>query len=223
MTQHLLVAHGSPDPRHPRAVSTLADVLSRRGVPTEAAYLEHDAPSVEGWLEGRSGRVVTLGLFLAPGYHVQVDLPRVLAAAPDAVDIDDRGALGVGPWLMPVLDDLVAQVAAPDATVVLVGAGSGRRPARASLESFATRWARHRGGAVTLVHSPDAVATVAGASGAGGSAVAVPLLVAPGVLADRVRAAADAAGLPCTPTLSAVDGFVDAVARRFTGDDLTRP
>jgi sirohydrochlorin ferrochelatase len=223
MTQHLLVAHGSPDPRHHRAVSTLADTLSRRGVPTGAAYLEHDAPSVDGWLEGRSGRVVTLGLFLAPGYHVQVDLPRVLAAAPPDLRVADRGALGVGSWLMPVLDDLVAQVAAPDATVVLVGAGSGRRRARASLERFAVGWARHRGAAVTLAHSPDAVATVAGAHAAGGNAVVVPLLVAPGVLADRVTAAADAAGLPCTPTFSAADGFVDAVARRLTGDDLTRP
>lgn len=213
MTQHLLVAHGSPDPRHRQAVSTLADALSRLGLPTEAAYLEQDAPSVEGWLDGRSGRVVTLGLFLAPGHHVRVDLPRVLAAAPDAVDIDDRGALAVGPWLVPVLEDLVAQVAAPDAAVVLVSAGSARTEAQIALEQFAATWAKQRSASVALVHSPQELATSTPPG-----AVVVPLMIAPGVLADRVRVAADAAGARCTPTLSQSPCFTDVVAARLTGE-----
>ena len=48
-------------------------------------------------------------------------------------------------------------------------------------------------------------------------AVVVPLLVAPGVLADRIAGAADDLGVRVTPVLGVAPGFVRVLAERFTG------
>lgn len=212
MRRHLLVAHGSPDPRHARTVSDLSERLTRRGVATEVAYLEHDQPSLHQWLvrTPRASTVAVLGLFLSPGLHARADLPRLLAQAPPHVRLDPRGSLGVGPWLGGVLDDLIAAAgAAPSSRVVLVTAGSARTGARTLLEDFAGRWAAQRPGPVTLVHSSGEVGR------APRDSIVVPLMVAPGVLADRVGAAAAAAGLLVTGTLSTSKVFSDALVARL--------
>lgn len=207
------MAHGSPDPRHARTMSDLSERLTRRGVPTQVAYLEHDQPSVDQWFAtaSRESTVAVLGLFLSPGMHAQVDLPRVLAQAPDGVRVEPRGALGVGHWLGGVLDDLVSTVDATSSTsVVLVTAGSVRTGARAPFEAFVRWWAGQRTGPVALVHSPEAVSRAPRGGG-----VVVPLMIAPGVLADRVRDAATAAGLASSGTLSASDVLIEVLATRL--------
>jgi sirohydrochlorin ferrochelatase len=214
------VAHGSPDPRHARTMRGLSEHLTRRGVLTDVAYLEHDQPSLHQWLvrAPRASTVSVLGLFLSPGLHARDDLPRLLAQASTHVRLDPRGFLGVGPWLGGVLDDLVAATgAAPSSRVVLVTAGSARTAALAPFEDFAGRWAAQRPGPVTLVHSPGEVGR------APRDSVVVPLMVAPGVLADRVGAAAVAAGLPVTGTLSTSEVFTDALVARLRpeGTSLT--
>jgi sirohydrochlorin ferrochelatase len=218
----LLVAHGSPDPRHARTMSDLSERLTRRGVPTEVAYLEHDQPSVGRWFATapRVSLVTVLGLFLSPGMHTRVDLPRVLAQAPEGVRLEPRGALGVGRWLGGVLDDLVATVDATSSTsVVLVTAGSVRTGAQAPFEAFVRWWARQRTGPVELAHSPEAIGRAPREGG-----VVVPLMIAPGVLADRVEDAATAVGLASTGPLSASDNFTEVLATRLGGEPahLTR-
>lgn len=212
MRRHLLVAHGSPDPRHARAMCSLSAQLTDRGAPTEVAYLEHDQPSLHQWLARSSpaSTVPVLGLFLSPGLHARVDLPRLLAQAPTHVRLDPRGFLGVGPWLGGVLDDLVAAAGGtPASRVLLVTAGSSRTGARTPFEDFAGCWAGHRPGPVTVVHSPGSVGR------APRDSVVVPLMVAPGVLADRVEDAAAAAGLASSGTLSTSEVFTDALWARL--------
>lgn len=220
MRRHLLVAHGSPDPQHARTMSDLSEGLTRRGVPTEVTYLEHDHPPPDRWFATLSpaSTVAVLGLFLSPGMHARIDLPRALALAPDGVRLERRGALGVGPWLGDVLDDLVATVGgASDARVVLVTAGSVRTGARAPFEAFVRWWADQRTGPVELVHSPEAVGRNPREGG-----VVVPLMIAPGVLADRVKDAAAAASLASTGTLSASDAFTEVLETRLgPGSPLT--
>jgi hypothetical protein len=74
MTHHLLIAHGSPDPRHKAMMRTLAGMVDDRGLPCSAAYLEHDSPGVPQALGALTGPVVTLGMLLAPGFHATVDV-----------------------------------------------------------------------------------------------------------------------------------------------------
>ena len=147
MSRQLLVAHGSPDPRHAAFVRSLATGVSAHGVRTEAAFLEHDLPDVASWLAGAEGPVTALSLLLAPGYHAQEDVPRLLATAPDGVDVSDLGVLGSGPWLYDVVDELVASAGGDRATpVVLVAAGSSRQAAAEHLQAFVAGWAAHPAG-----------------------------------------------------------------------------
>lgn len=214
MSRHLLVAHGSPDPRHAAFVRSLATGVSAHGVRTEAAFLEHDLPDVATWLAGAEGQVTALSLLLAPGYHAQEDVPRLLATAPDAVRVSDLGVLGAGPWLHEVLDELVASAGGDPATpVVLVAAGSSRPAAGEHLQAFAAGWAATRPG-------PASVSDPAGLAeqvDRWPDAVVVPLLVAPGVLADRIARAADDLGVRVTPVLGVAGGFVGVLAARLAG------
>ncbi|MFN8194645.1 MAG: CbiX/SirB N-terminal domain-containing protein [Nocardioidaceae bacterium] len=212
--RHLLVAHGSPDPRHAAFVRSLAAGVSRLGVPTEAAFLEHDLPDVRSWLSRVREPVTTLGLLLAPGYHAQVDVPRLIRTAPAGVPVTDLGVLGSGPWLFGVVDELVSSVGGdPTTPVALVSAGSSRAEAATHLRAFADGWAATRPGPVRLT-APDGLAGVAGTWA---DPVVLPFLVAPGVIGDRIVGAADRLGLRATPVLGVADRFPEVLASRLTG------
>lgn len=214
MTRQLLVAHGSPDPRHAAFVRSLATGVSAHGVRTEAAFLEHDLPDVAAWLAGAEGPVAALSLLLAPGYHAQEDVPRLLASAPDGVDVADLGVLGSGPWLYDVVDELVASAGGDAHTaVVLVAAGSSRQAAAEHLQAFVAGWARTRPGPARLAYPAQLAELV----GPWPDAVVVPLVVAPGVIADRIAGAAGDLGVRVTPVLGVAQGFVRVLAERFIG------
>lgn len=229
MTEHLLIAHGSPDPRHRAMMHTLATLVQQRGTECAVAFLEHDEPSVATALAVRSGPVATLGMLLAPGYHAAVDVPALLAAAPSRVTVDDRGPLGTGPWLIPTVDWLVADAGGDaDAPVILASAGSTRAEARLALAGFATELQRTRRGEVvvaaasgpglSLEDAATRLSSDAVPSGVRDSrAVVLPFMIAPGILADRVGEVAARTGLFSTGTLSESPPFVDALVERLRG------
>ncbi len=229
MTHHLLIAHGSPDPRHKAMMCTLAGHVDDRGLPCSVAFLEHDTPAVQIALEALRGPVVTLGMLLGPGYHATVDVPRLLIGAPAAVTIDDRGPLGTGTWLIPTVDRLIADAGGdPDAPVILATAGSTRARARLALAGFASEIQRTRAGdvLVAVASGPglsleDAAARLSvDAVPAGGRtprAFVVPFMIAPGVLADRVVEVAERRGLCSTGTLAESPPFIDTLVERLTG------
>jgi sirohydrochlorin ferrochelatase len=220
MNHGLLIAHGSPDLRHRETMSALAKAVDARGLPCDVAFLEHDEPSVRTWLSQRAAgtTVTTLGMLLAPGYHATVDVPGLLSSAPADVEIKDLGPLGTGPWLHETLRWLLADVEAPPETpVVLATAGSTRAEAREALRVFAGDWGSTRPGEVVLAAGTgpglsleDAVQAVAP------DAVVLPLMIAPGVLADRARAVADRRGLRTTGTLADAATFVEALVARLS-------
>jgi sirohydrochlorin ferrochelatase len=221
MNHHLLIAHGSPDLRHRETMQSLAKAVDARGLSCDVAFLEHDAPSVETWLsrQPRGTSVVTLGMLLAPGYHATVDVPRLLATAPDGVTVHDRGPLAAGPWLFDILTWLVSDVAASERTpVVLATAGSTRPEARQALDALASGWGQTRGGEVVLAAGTgpglsleDAVQAVAP------DAVVLPLMIAQGVLADRATAVAQRHGLRTTGTLAHAPQLPDVLVERLSG------
>lgn len=217
MPHHLLIAHGSPDPRHKATMRALAGLVDDRGLPCSAAYLEHDSPSVPQALGALQGTVVTLGMLLAPGYHATVDVPSMLVRAPADVTVGDRGALGSGPWLYPALDRLLADVGAgSDAGVILATAGSTRPDAQSSLARFASEWERTRAGRVVVAAATGPGLSLQDAAVEHAASVVLPFMIAPGVLADRAAAVAERRGLLTTGTLAESPPFVDALVERLT-------
>lgn len=229
MTQHLLVAHGSPDSRHRESMQLVAKSVDALAPSTQVAFLEHDEPRVGPWLGTRppGDEVVVLGMLLAPGYHASVDVPRLIAQGSDSLTLVDRGVLGTGPWLNQTLDWLVADAGGDRGTpVVLAVAGSTRPEAGQSLAGFAEQWRSSRSGGVHVAAAtgpgPSLGAVLAAATGTRAASadiptpIVLPLMIAPGVLADRARAVAARHGLATTATLADSPHFAEAVATRLT-------
>ncbi|MFG2914146.1 sirohydrochlorin chelatase [Kitasatospora sp. NPDC048298] len=203
----LLIAHGSRDPRHAATVAALVEeVRARRpGVEVATAYLDHCAPRIPQ-VVGRLADAVAVPLLLNRAFHAKHDIPAALRAAGSRLPVAD--VLGPSPLLLAALDRRLAEaglaVGSPAVRartgVVLAAAGSSDPAADAATRAVAAQWRRTRGWAgVEVAYAsaagprvPDALAALR-AAGAGRTAVA-PYLLAPGLLPDRIAAAAGAAG-----------------------------
>ena len=212
-TGYLILAHGSPDPRHGRVVTALqAQVAAQLPGPVVRGYLDHDEPSVAGALEQlthRARAAVVVSLLFGDGFHADVDVPAALAAAPPQLAVTFAGPLGLGGWLHPRLDRLVAQASPVSAhpAVVLCGAGSSRPRARQQIVDLAARWAVTRKAPVLPAFAtgegPDLGDALAEADREGFAPVVVPLLLAEGRLSDQIRQAAVRHGATTTDVLGA--------------------
>jgi sirohydrochlorin ferrochelatase len=210
----LLVAHGSPDPRHATALRHLQTAVASQlsvatdEVTSDLAFLEYDEPLLTSWLAARTtGRVRAIGLLLASGYHAQVDIPKALDAASPGLNVTNLGTLGLDTWLFEVLEQRVADAGGTlESPVVVVSAGSTQRAARDDLQSVCDMWQRRRSAAVypAAVTGPDPRPDHVVATGdvAASDVVVVPFMLAPGALADRARVAAEAVGARCTDTIT---------------------
>lgn len=211
MTRCLLVAHGSPDPRHGAVVRSVASAVTARGLEAAAAFLEHDRPRASDWLVEATGPLTVLGLLLSPGYHARVDVPRLIQAGPD--DVVDRGVLGAGPWLDVAMDEVVAAVGGDsDTPVVVVSAGSTLPAARRHVEDHVARWATGRVAATWVISDPSDLSLLGEVPA---ESIVVPFLVAPGIFSDRIGGAADGWSLRTAPVLGVTEGFIDAVIHRL--------
>lgn len=210
----LLIAHGSSDARHREAMSLLADrVTATSGHDVTLGFLEHDQPIVTDILATPpsttlgSNPLRTVGLFLSDGYHARVDVPAVLDGA--TVPVIDCGTLGMGTWLLSALDEALSCRGvdhSDQSGVVLVAAGSTRPEARDEVLALAAAWQRQRQAPVRAAFVSGAGPTVDEAlrmlTDAGSTHIAmVTLMLAPGVLADRVQDMARERGLPATDAL----------------------
>jgi sirohydrochlorin ferrochelatase len=222
----LLIAHGSPDPRHHETMRRLAAATEGlSGVATRVAYLDHDEPSVVNVLTSASPEldgsesVDALGLFLSDGYHARVDVPEVLAAA-QRVDVTDHGTLGMGAWLLPALarglSDAGIDVGDPRVGVVLMAAGSSRPEARDEVVGLASTWQRERGGLVRAAFASgpgptlDEALSMLTDAGCVKRSVAL-LMLAPGVLADRVIDGVRSLAVPVAEPLASAPEVVDRI------------
>lgn len=204
----LLIAHGSPDPRHRQAIGDLAALVEGAvGGPVQVGYLDHDAPSVNDAIDAFGDRrdqepIAAVGLLLSDGYHARIDVPEALTSASDSVV--NCGTLGLGDWLIPALERSLRGVVggnAPSAGVVLVASGSSRPEARDEVVALAGRWQQQRGAPVRAAFAtgpgPSIAETVSMLHDASVMRpVLIPLLLAPGSMTDRVEELAAGYGAP---------------------------
>lgn len=206
----LAVAHGSRDPRHAVALHGLLAAV-RRARPllrAELGFLDlcgPDVPAALGRLAasgdedgGELAEVVVLPLFLGHGYHVGHDVPAVTAQARRAVRRALRLTIAEPLGPDPLLDEAMSsrlreQGAGRDLSLVLASA-----TATPGATANAIRALRARG-----------ISRIAVASS----------FLAPGLLYDRARADARAAGVPIAAPLTTPDSEPPAALVRLV---LTR-
>lgn len=77
----LLVAHGSRDPRFADTARRVRRAVAARlpGVAVRLSFLDLGAPLLTDELTALDGAVIVVPLLLAPGYHSEVDIPRLVA------------------------------------------------------------------------------------------------------------------------------------------------
>jgi sirohydrochlorin ferrochelatase len=216
---------------------------SAGGVGVRAAFLDHCAPSlpqVLGSLEdGRARSCIVVPLLLTAAYHSKSDIPAQLAAAGAAASaggaaggvlVRCAATLGPHPLLLAALERRLREAgvgvdSAPDrarTAVVLAAAGSSDPAANATIADLAAGLQRDRGWRAVV----PAYASAAGPSPAEavaalradhrGPVVVATYLLAPGYFADKVRAAALAAGASAvSDALGAAPEVADVVIARY--------
>lgn len=228
-----LLAHGSPDPRHRADVARLAARLVDAGIPAAPAYLDHNAPNpaaaAQRMADEGVGATTVVPLLVSPAYHARVDVPAALCAmrqAAPGLSIAAAEPVGLHPLLLRAAAELAGQVEiGPRTGLILAAAGSRDPRAVGAID------------ALVRAHGPDLAATtgaraVRAAYLDGGrplgrirtlmrcidgctSFVVVSLVIADGVLRDRIVTAAARADLPVAPgTLAGTDALRDLVVLR---------
>ena len=132
----LLVAHGTESPAGSATTLRLRDAVraARPSVSVDLCFLDVVEPRLAGALDGRA--TVLVPLLLSTGYHVQTDIPALVAPYPAT-----RVTAHLGPDPL-VITCLLARLAeahrgAPARSTVLVAAGSSRPEAALELAQAA--------------------------------------------------------------------------------------
>ncbi|MFJ4188600.1 sirohydrochlorin chelatase [Kitasatospora sp. NPDC089509] len=204
----LAVAHGSRDPAAATSIRALLRTVRalRPELTVRCCFLDLARPTLaEALTRLADARPVLVPLLLGTGYHLRVDLPAALADA-GLPRTHLAPALGPHPLLAEALADRLTEAgAAPDAPVVLAGAGSSDPTALADTARTAELLAARLGRPVTPAHLSAAAPTphqaVAALHAAGHPRVAVAgYLLSPGHFARRTATtAATWTGAPLAP------------------------
>ena|GEM_PF-3266104 len=223
----VLIAHGSPDSRHEVAIAELAlRVQKSTDQPTFYGFLEHNQPSVSAALslaaddsehvDDTDAPIQTVALFLSAGHHVRVDVPAQLDAS-NVARVSHTGHLGIGTWVVSALDEQLAALDMATADgVAAIAAGSANPDARDEIMALASAWQRTRGLPVRPAFASGEGPSISEALGMLGDAgcvsrVAALLMLAPGVLTDRVIEAAGDHGVPVTAPLVESEAIVNRI------------
>jgi sirohydrochlorin ferrochelatase len=230
-----LLAHGSPDPRHARDVASLAGRLKVAGIATRVAYLDHHAPSpaetARAWQDAGAPDTTVVPLLVSPAYHARVDVPAAITAMRSAaprLGVAAAEPVGLHPLLLTAAAELIATSGLPvDSRTGIILAAAGSRDLRAvgameslfrtqagtvadSLGARAVRAAYLDGGRPlgrirTLMRCVDGCT----------SFIVVPMVIADGILRDRIVTAADRHDTPVTPgVLADTNAMADLVVLR---------
>lgn len=231
-----LVAHGSPDPRHAGSVRRIARRLQRASSATVTfSFLEHDeprtalalAPAMPRGVRAPDRTTVVVPLLLTAGVHWHRDLPPVI------------GPMGQRSILLPPPEpahfaEAVLCAARPGMAnggrIVLATAGSTRPGVHERMGALAARVKGlgtdstfRQSVDIVVADRPDAVASLARPGD-----VVVPILIADGIFADRIRAAAGRQQATVTAVLGDTDAFAARVldligAAAFRGSPSAGP
>jgi uroporphyrin-III C-methyltransferase / precorrin-2 dehydrogenase / sirohydrochlorin ferrochelatase len=220
----VLLAHGSPDPRHAKGVEKVAQQVRRRWPGSvHAAYLDHHPPSATDVAQRLEGGVL-VPLLLTTAYHVRTDVPEA-AAAMDALGrghYEVAGALGPDPLLFAAADELLARAGFgpdPHTGVVLFAGGSSDREAISTIDKAVAGRAAAGWGpwAVAALAGGDEIDVAVDRLRADGAerVLVVTYMVADGVLRDRMVTYAEKADAEVVPgSLGETDALADLVVHR---------
>jgi sirohydrochlorin ferrochelatase len=188
---------------------------------THYAFLEHNQPSVTTALNvaaDESGEPIeTVGLFLSAGHHVRVDVPTQIAQS-KVSQVSQTGHLGIGPWLIAALEDQLAALHMPRADgIAAIAAGSTNPEARDEVIALASTWQRDRAIPVRPAFASGEGPSISEAlemltDAHCNSRVIALLMLAPGVLADRVIDAGRDHDIPVTAPLVEGAAIVDRIS-----------
>jgi sirohydrochlorin ferrochelatase len=218
-----MAAHGTRDPDGLEVVEALLDRVRahRPSLAAEVAYVDVARPTLAEALDRLTGELVLVPLLLGSGYHVKVDIPRALAAAPQ-VRARVARALGPDPLLVEALAERLAEAGAGQGhRVVLAAAGSTDPGSNADAAAVARMLGERTGALVAPGYVCAGKPTVHEAIGAlrqGGKApVAVAsYLLAPGHFARQVAAVGGSmGGAIVSLPLGAHDAVARLVLRRY--------
>ncbi|WP_354640214.1 sirohydrochlorin chelatase [Kitasatospora camelliae] len=192
----VLVAHGSRDPAALAEVRRLADSLraARPELDVRLAHLGLNDPLLPEVLDGLGGSAVLVPLLLSRGYHVRVDIPSALAAAPQ-VDGVIAAPLGPDPLLTEALYARLAEAGWSGEPVVLAASGSRDPDAAVDTEAQAALLAVRLGVPVrpgyVAAGGPSVAEAVASFAAEGHRAAVAGYFTAPGDFARLAAAAGD--------------------------------
>lgn len=191
-------------------VAAVADALP--GVPVTSCFLDVVGPSLTEELDAAAGPAVVVPLLLSTGYHVQTDIPAVVAGR---AGVRVTAHLGPDPLVVSALADRVAAVRGPaPASVALVGVGSSRPQARPELENAAERLGGRLGRPVTALTLFEDVRARLGTLPR--PVTVVPYLLAEGTFYDRLGAAAEGIAARAAP-IGAHPDLVTLICARYAG------
>jgi sirohydrochlorin ferrochelatase len=180
------------------------------GVAVTAAYLEHNAPSAAEALKQSppAGVRAVVPMLLTAGYHWERDIPAVAAQrGATAILLPPPAPSSFSASVAGLLAGLTDSSGAQKSRVLLASAGSTRPGVVPRFDDLAIGVGAATGTEVLVALSARAVSDLARP----GDTV-VPVLTGSGFLADRIAAAATAAGARTTAVLGDTGGFARDLA-----------
>ncbi len=208
----LLAAHGTAVAAGTATLDGLAAAVraARPGLRLEPAYLDVLPPDLRTVLAGLAGPVVVVPALLSTGYHVEQDVPAVVAGRRDTAV---SAHLGPDARLTTALLDRLAEAGRrPGGPVALVATGSSRAAARRDVEAAAADLADRLGSEVRAASMADAELDAV----LDGCAAVAPYLLAEGVFEQKLRERAARAGVPVVAdVLGAHPAVVELVLARY--------
>ncbi|NHC46308.1 sirohydrochlorin chelatase [Motilibacter aurantiacus] len=217
----VIAAHGTAEEAGLRTVEAMAERVATAlpGRQVRVGYLDVVGPTVGETLAALDAPALVVPLLLAPGYHVDVDLPAVAAAA--AHPVVCTAPVGPDERLVGLaLRRLLEAGYEPGGPVVLGAAGSSSARSAAATAQ-AVRWlAARTGGEVVAAYAsatpPTPAEAVARLRAGGARRVALATyLLAPGFFAERMHdAGADLVSAPLGDAPEVTEVVLDRVAGR---------
>ena len=227
----LAVAHGTS---YAPGVQTLHALLERvrglaPGLRVELAFVDHEAPSVRGALNGfaRAGLpVTTLPLLLTAASHSKGDIAGTVRLARHehpGFDVRYGRPLGPDPLLLAALADRVVEAGVtPETAIVLASAGAADPDANAEIWRAARLFWEYRKTSAPVevayasATTPTVTETVDRLHRLGNDDVlVVPYFLAPGKLPGGVRRDALAAGARAAEVMGAHESVARLVLARY--------
>ncbi|MEV0645308.1 sirohydrochlorin chelatase [Phytomonospora sp. NPDC050363] len=214
----VLIAHGSRDGRSSAVVRRIAARLDAR-----AAFIDFDRPGpvtlMTDLADAGHRTVVAVPLLLTDAFHSRVDVPRLLAEVREKrpkLEVLAGAPVG-GPELVPAL---VRPLPPGTDGIVLAAAGTRDPESLIQVGDMAERTGAHAGvpagPAFAASAEPSVGAAVEKLRARGAERVAVAsYFIAPGLLYERVRVAALAAGVPVAPPLGDAGELLAVVRDRY--------